>query len=93
MDTEYDDIPGIEQRNATRGAQVIQIDSGKHVAVVALCAALCAGSIAASLWAVHVAHNAETESRLTQYYLMDPHSRTPDEMAAWAKFRNEHEKE
>lgn len=76
-----------------RSAQVIQIDSGKHTAIVGFCAAVCAATLMASLWAVHVAHNAETESRLTQYYLMDPHSRTPEEMAAWARFRNEHEKE
>lgn len=78
-------------QSGDRSAQVIQIDSGKHVAVVGLCAALCAATLVASGYAVHVAHNAETESRLTQYYLLDPHSRTPDELAAWAKFRLEHE--
>ncbi len=33
----------------------------------------------------------EKENRLTQYYLMDPHSRTPEELAAWAKFNRERE--
>ena len=33
----------------------------------------------------------EKENRLTQYYLLDPHSRTPDELAAWVKFNKEHE--
>lgn len=88
-----DEPPFVHGEVRDRSAQVIQIDSGKHVALVGICAAICAATLVASAWAVHVAHNAETESRLTQYYLMDPHSRTPDELAAWGKFRTEHEKE
>lgn len=82
---------GIDADCSERSAQVIQIDSGKHVAVVALCAAFCGLSVVASVWAAYTARDAATESRLTQYYLMDPHSRTPEELEAWAKFRLEHE--
>lgn len=75
-----------------QSAQVIQIDNGKAIAIAAMCAALCGISMAVSVWAAYTARDAETESRLTQYYLMDPHSRTPDELAAWVKFQTEHEK-
>jgi hypothetical protein len=96
VDTEYDDEVVVEgdslrQTNATRGAQVIQIDSGKHVSAVALCAALCGLSAALSVWAAFTAMHAEKRTELTNYYLMDPHSRTPEELASWAKFNKEHE--
>ena len=74
-----------------QSSSVIQIETGKHVAAVAICAALCGISVAVSIWAAYTARDAATESRLTQYYLMDPHSRTPEELAAWAKFNSEHE--
>ena len=91
---EDDDYPrDFAPSNSNRSAQVIQIDSGKHVALVGLCAALCGVAVAVSIWAAYTARDAATESRLTQYYLMDPHSRTADELAAWAKFNREHEKE
>lgn len=90
IETEYDDS-GVYQRNARHGAQVIQIDSGKHVQIVAVCAALCGLSVAVSVWAAYTARDAATETRLTQYYLMDPHSRTPEELAAWAKFNRQQE--
>ena len=70
----------------------VTVDAGKHVNAVAICAALCAGTLFASLWALKEAYDAGTEARLTQYYLMDPHSRTPDELAAWAKFNREYER-
>jgi hypothetical protein len=74
-------------------AQVIQIDSGKHIAVVALCAAICSATLVLSIWAVHVAGNAETEARMVEYFLQDPNSRTPDELASWAEFRKTHPKQ
>lgn len=73
-----------------QSAQVIQIDSGKHVYVVAICAAACGLAIAISIWAAFTARDAATEARMVEYYLLDPHYRTPDELAAWAKFRQEH---
>lgn len=74
-----------------QSASVIQIDTGKHVAVVAMCAAFCGVSVAVSIWAAYTARDAATEARMVQYYLMDPHSRTPEELAAWSKFNSQHE--
>lgn len=74
-----------------QSASVIQIDTGKHVMAVAMCAAFCGLAVAVSIWAAYTARDAGTEARLVQYYLMDPHSRTPDELAAWAKFNRERE--
>jgi hypothetical protein len=81
----------IGNQQADSASQIIQIDSGKHIAVVALCAALCGLSVALSIWAASTALHAEKRTELANYYLMDPHSRTPEELAAWAKFNKEHE--
>ncbi len=91
MESEYDEPAYIHQRNGDRGAQVIQIDSSKYVNVVAICAAFCGLAVAVSLWAAQTAIHAEKRAELTNYYLMDPHSRTPEELAAWAKFNKERE--
>lgn len=74
-----------------RSAQVIQIDSGKHVYLAAICAAMCGLAVAVSVWSAFTARDAATEARMVEYYLLDPHYRTPDELAAWAKFRQEHQ--
>jgi hypothetical protein len=74
-----------------QSAQVIQIDSGKHVYLVAICAAMCGVAVAVSVWAAFAARDAETEARLVEYYLLDPHYRTPDELSAWARFHKEHQ--
>lgn len=47
METEYDDMP--TQRAGERSAQVIQIDNGKHIAAVVICA-LVAGGCAVATW-------------------------------------------
>ena len=73
-------------------ANRIHIDLGKSVSAIAICASICGATLVASLVAVWFALDARTESRLVEYYLMDPHSRTPDELAAWSKFQREHEK-
>ena len=78
-------------RNDRRSAQVIQVDSGKHVAAVAICAAVCGLAAALAIGAMFIASRAERRADLASYYLMDPHSRTPEELAAWAKFNREHE--
>jgi hypothetical protein len=82
--------PDIEQ-SGERGAQVVQIDSGKHVAAVAVCAAICGLAAALSIAALTTALHAERRADLASYYLMDPHSRTPEELASWSKFNREHE--
>lgn len=63
--------PYIQAENDNRSAQVIQIDSGKHVAVVALCAALCAGSMVYAMLANTKAEEAKMESRMLQYYVLE----------------------
>ena len=84
------DFP-LRARNDRRSAQVIQVDSGKHVAAVAICAAVCGLAAALAIGAMFIASRAERRADLASYYLMDPHSRTPEELAAWAKFNREHE--
>ena len=63
--------PMVKADNDNRSAQVIQIDSGKHVAVVALCAALCAGSMVYAMLANTKAEDARMESRMLQYYVLE----------------------
>lgn len=87
-----DRLPDFYAEAGERAAQVINVELGKGLAVVAICAALAALSAAFSAWAVYSTTKTEKELRLVQYYLMDPHSRTPDELAAWARFNREHER-
>lgn len=67
-ETEYD--PYISQDNAERGAQVIQIETGKHVTAVAICAALCGISAAIALWAGYQAQVMTTEYRVAINHTM-----------------------
>lgn len=57
--------------NDNRSAQVIQIDSGKHVQVVATCAILCALSACLALFAAYTGVKAERETRMLEYYTME----------------------
>lgn len=61
MDTEYDE--GFSARNDNQSAQVIQIDNGKHVSAVAICAALAGICASISIWSVM--RFTELESRYT----------------------------
>lgn len=54
-----------------RSASVIQIDNGKHIAVIAICAALCAVCACFSVFAFYQATLAERESRMASYYLTE----------------------
>ncbi len=65
-ETEYDDI---SQSNEGRANQSIIIDTGKHLAVVAVCSAICGFAGALSLWAAYTASKAERETRMLQYYV------------------------
>lgn len=61
----------VRANNRDRGAQVIQIDSGKHVAAVVLCA-LIAGASAIYAWsASEKASRSEERADLLQYYVME----------------------
>jgi hypothetical protein len=90
VDTEYDDEQ-ISQHAEGRNNQSIIIDTGKHIVLVALCSALCGLSVGISVWSAYQSTLAAKESRLTQYYLLDPHSRTPEELSAWAEFNRKYE--
>jgi hypothetical protein len=50
-----------------RSAQVIHIDSSKHVATVAVCAAICGISVGFAAWSAYTARDAATEARLAEY--------------------------
>lgn len=53
-----------------QSASVIQIDTGKYMNVVAICAAFCGIAVVASIWAAYTARDAATESRLLQQHVM-----------------------
>jgi hypothetical protein len=74
-----------------QSASVVQIDSSKSLVLVAIMAAFSGIALTLAVWSARESHETATELRLVQYYLMDPHSRTPDELAAWAKFNAERE--
>lgn len=79
---------------ATGGSSSVHyMDSSKHVNTIVICAVISTIGALAGIAAYVKADKAETESRMTQYYLMDPHSRTPEELAAWAKFNREYEQQ
>lgn len=50
-----------------RSASVIQIDNGKAVNAVAICAAFCGLCLGVSIWAAYTARDAATEARLAEY--------------------------
>jgi hypothetical protein len=54
-----------------RSAQVIQIDASKHIAVVAICAALCAVSACFAVFAFYQSTLAEREARMSSYYVTE----------------------
>lgn len=54
-----------------RSAQVIQIDNGKYIAVVAVCAALCGVSCVMSWMAAAEARTATTEYRVLLNHTME----------------------
>lgn len=59
----------LNAHNKHRSAQVIQIDSSKHLAVVVICSVICGFAIAASIFASYTSYKAEREARMLQYYV------------------------
>lgn len=53
-----------------QSASVIQIDAGKHVTAVAICAAFCGIAVVGAIWAAYTARDAATEARLLQQHVM-----------------------
>jgi hypothetical protein len=67
-ETEYD---GIGIQDADSASQIIQIDSGKHVAVIAICAAV-AGAAAVFAWHSAIQSDyAVKRADMLQYYTME----------------------
>jgi hypothetical protein len=58
---------GIRALADRQSAQVIQIDNGKAINVVAICAAFCGLCLGVSMWSAYTARDAATESRLAEY--------------------------
>jgi hypothetical protein len=51
MRSEYEP-PDIEANNDNRSAQIIQVETGRHVAAVAICAVICGMSVVVAMWCV-----------------------------------------
>jgi hypothetical protein len=58
---------GIFNHVDRHSSSVIQIDNGKAMTVVALCAAFCGLCLGVSIWSSYTARDAATEARLAQY--------------------------
>jgi hypothetical protein len=58
-----------------RSAQIIQVESGKYAAVVAVCGAICGLSLAVSLWAGYQAQLLTTEYRVAINHSMEVEAR------------------
>ncbi len=69
MDADYPADFDVSADN--RSAQVIQIDSGKHIATVAICAALCGICAVFAGWAAFQAAYATKRADMLQYYTME----------------------
>ncbi len=67
-ETEYDDL-NVSTDN--RSASIIQIDNGKAVAAVAICAAFAALGVALSVHAYFTARDAATEYRILLNHYME----------------------
>lgn len=62
---------GLDATAGEQSAQVIQIDNGKHVNAVAICAALCGIASVFAMWAALTAWNAITEYRVMLNHTME----------------------
>lgn len=65
-DTEYEEPAFVHNQQGERSASVIQIDNGKAIAAVAICAAFAALGVGLSVHATYVSQQAAMESRLLQ---------------------------
>lgn len=70
METEYDDIEGISQLNEGRANQSIIIDTGKHAAAIAICAAICGFCFLGAIVAGVIAWQTSTEYRVLLNHTM-----------------------
>lgn len=63
------DSQAVEADADHHSAQIVQIDSGKHVSVIGICAAICGFAGALSCWSAYTANRAERETRMLEYYV------------------------
>jgi uncharacterized protein HemX len=72
VDADYP--PFVHNDQGERSASIIQIDNGRTVAAVAICAAFAALGVGASAFAVYLAQQSAMEQRVTQekYNQMNP---------------------
>lgn len=69
------DYPLVGQHNDGRANQSIIIDTGKHAAVIAVCAVVCGLSGAVALWAGYQAQVMTTEYRVELNHRMEMEAR------------------
>lgn len=68
MDVDDEEPAFVHQRNAARGAQVIQIESNKGLLLHSILAAVAiVGTVAFAI----MAYNATRETRMLEYYVME----------------------
>ncbi len=70
METELDWDPG-QRQHGNANNQTIVLDTGKHMAAIALCAAICGVSVVLSVWAAVEARAAATEYRVLLNHTME----------------------
>jgi hypothetical protein len=63
--------PFVHGEAGERAAQIINVELGKGLAIVAICAALCGISVPIALWAGYQAQVMTTEYRVTTNHYMD----------------------
>jgi hypothetical protein len=66
----YEDLKCIGQQNGTRGAQLIQVDSSRHIATVAICSVICGICLSGALLSAGIAWNASTDALMTRNRLI-----------------------
>lgn len=67
MSADDEGFSDIHTHTDHQSASVIQIDNGKALNVVAICAAFCGLCLGVSIWSAYTARDAATEARLSQY--------------------------
>ncbi len=75
MDTENDEPSFVHNSQGDRSASIIQIENGKAVAAVAICAAFASLGVGLSVFACYTATQAAMEARiLAQHvYILEAH--------------------
>ena len=71
VETEYDDIPSISQRNDGRANQAIIIDTGKHAALITNCAIVCGICMALAVVCAGICWWTITEYRIVLNHYME----------------------